>query len=290
VTKRQRYDHGISRRQSRSSTPPSISNPFDSNHFQIALTGAASGIGLATAHVLASRGAKLALADFNGDGLKKQAADLPNASSHTTTVLDVCDPQAVNDWIAATVSHFGTLNGAANIAGVHRENGRMLIDALDEDYDFVMGVNAKGVFNCLRAELRAMDPSVSSSAPKPSAQGKGCSIVNLASVAGLTGLPTSAAYCMSKHAVVGLTRVAAKEMGTLEHGAIRINAVCPGVIDTPMVQNLEKERGGVTSTRHQIFERKADPKEVAQIVAFLLSDESTFVNGSCYRVDAGWRS
>lgn len=166
----------------------------------------------------------------------------------------------------------------------------MIIDGLDEDYDLVMGVNAKGVYNCLRAELRAMDPSITKSAVQPTSHGKGGAIVNLASVAGLMGLTKSSAYCMSKHAVVGLTRVAAREMGSLEHGGIRINAVCPGVIETPMVQGLERGMGFVMPTQMQCFDRKADPKEVAQVVAFLLSEESCFVTGSCYRVDAGWRS
>ena len=203
-------------------------------------------------------------------------------------MLDVRDVDAVNAWISSTVEKFGKLDGAANIAGVHREHGNMIVEATDDDFDFVFGINGKGVFNCLRAELRAMDPTVNKHATKPDKEGHGGSIVNLASVAGLIGIPTSAAYCMSKHAVVGLTQVAAREHGGVERGGIRINAVCPGVIDTPMVAKLQTETGNVTATKAQCFDRLADPKEVAQVVTFLLSGESSFVNGTCYRVDGGW--
>lgn len=161
---------------------------------------------------------------------------------------------------------------------------------MDDDFDFVFGINGKGVFNCVRAELRAMDPSVNSKALKPSQPGHGATIVNLASVAGQIGIPTSVAYCMSKHGVIGLTKVAAREHGSLEKGAVRVNAVCPGVISTPMVAQLQKETGGVTSTKMQCLDRQAEPSEVAQVVVFLLSSDSSFVNGTCYNVDGGWRA
>jgi NAD(P)-dependent dehydrogenase (short-subunit alcohol dehydrogenase family) len=176
-----------------------------SNNLQgkvIAVTSAGSGIGLATAHILASRGAILSLADNQETLLNETVSSIASTGAIVTgTVVDVSSRSSVETWISSTVSEYGKLNGAANIAGVRgNQLGSATIENIeDEDLDFVWGVNAKGMLNCLRAEIRNTKD--------------GASIVNVASVAGIMGLPMSGAYVASKHTVVGLTRVAAIEKG-----------------------------------------------------------------------------
>jgi NAD(P)-dependent dehydrogenase (short-subunit alcohol dehydrogenase family) len=180
----------------------------------IAITGAASGMGLATAKLLAERGATLALADVQEPALKAAAEACKAASPSvdvSIAVVDVRDSKAVETWIQGAVQQFGRLDGAANIAGVFKPNLKNNVAAEeDSTWDFVMDINLKGVMSCMRAELKHLQ--------------KGGAIVNAASILGLQGSIGAAAYSSSKHGVIGLTRSSAKEAGPL---GIRVNCFCP---------------------------------------------------------------
>jgi NAD(P)-dependent dehydrogenase (short-subunit alcohol dehydrogenase family) len=181
----------------------------------IVITGAASGMGLETARLFAKKGAKLSLADVQEKPLKELEGELQQSGAQIITqVVDVRDRKAVEAWIAATVEKFGKLDGAANLAGVIGKQANVVgIDGLDDDeWDFVMGVNVVGLKNCLRAQVPHFN--------------EGAAIVNAASILGLIGAAKNLAYCASKHAVVGMTRSAAKELGPKK---IRVNCICPYV-------------------------------------------------------------
>ena len=187
----------------------------------IVVTGAASGMGLATAIGLFVRGADLSISDISEEGLEKavsamNAAATSKGTSNTiiTTVVDIRDSDQVDHWIAKTVKHFGRLDGAANVAGVIGKNYGVhkLTELSNEEWDFIHGTNLRGLFYCMRAELRVM--------------ANGGSLVNCSSVTGLEGHAKNAAYSASKHGVIGLTRSAANEVG--ERG-IRVNVIAPSV-------------------------------------------------------------
>lgn len=192
-----------------------------------ALTGASSGIGLGTALYLAERGANLSLADINGTALQKTRAEIASRSPSTDVfirVLDVRDAAAVRSWVVDTVAHFGRpLDGCANIAGVIGKDINLadISQVNPDDWDFVIGVNLRGVMNCLQAQL---DTSELPGGQRQHLLRNGGAIVNAASVAGLIGFTKNAAYIASKHGVIGLTRAAAKEVGSR---GVRVNAIAP---------------------------------------------------------------
>jgi NAD(P)-dependent dehydrogenase (short-subunit alcohol dehydrogenase family) len=193
-----------------------------STNFQgkvVAITGAASGIGLATAKMLASRGAILSLGDMNEALLQSTTKDIISAGGQAVaTTLDVRNRSAVESWVSDTVKREGRLDGAVNLAGVAgKQIGTANIEDIEDDaWDFVMDINLGGVLNCMRAEIKAMG--------NPKEGDRKASIVNASSIAGIIGMPKNGAYIASKHAVVGLTRAAAKECGAR---GIRVNAIAP---------------------------------------------------------------
>ncbi|KAJ4374727.1 hypothetical protein N0V83_001802 [Neocucurbitaria cava] len=240
----------------------------------IVITGAASGMGLETARLFASKGAKLSLADVQEKPLKDLEAELQQSGTQVyVQVVDVSNRKNVDDWIAATVEKFGKLEGACNLAGVIAKQSYVagIEDLDDADWDFVFGVNVFGMRNCLRAQVPHMN--------------EGSSIVNAASILGLIGAANNMAYCASKHAVVGMTRSAAKELGPKK---IRVNCFCPGPIDTPMLQQSYKIKGSATDFGFLPLGRAADQKEVPPLIEFLISDAASFITGNAVPIDGGW--
>lgn len=243
---------------------------------QVALvTGAAAGMGLATAKAFAEAGAAVALADVNEEAARAAAKELISAG-HKAIALrcNVADEAQVAAMVEQTVSTFGRLDAAFNNAGV-QSPAVETADATGEEFDRVNAVNLRGVWNCLKYELRQMREQQSGA------------IVNCSSIGGLIGLPGRAVYHASKHGVIGLTKSAA-----LEYAArgIRINAVCPGTIDTPMVaEMLAKEPEAMKEIlRDQPIGRLGRPEEIASAVLWLCSPGASFVIGHALAVDGGY--
>ncbi|KAF2489788.1 3-oxoacyl-reductase [Lophium mytilinum] len=240
----------------------------------IALTGGASGIGFQTALLLARQGTHLSICDISADALAEKTKEIEAVSTGKvlSTVVDVRSSAAVNSWIAKTVEAFGQLDGAVNLAGVVPKviNKERVQDLNDEDWNFVLDVNLHGVMYCMRAQLAQM-------------KDKG-SMVNAASICGVIGFPKNAAYTASKHAVIGLSRTAAKEVGERE---IRINCIAPGMIEGPMQQKSVAARGGEQVWKCQIM-RKGLPQEVASLITWLLCDETQYITGTVQIIDGGW--
>lgn len=240
-------------------------------------------MGLALAKLLATKGAKISICDVVQSNLDKARQDIPTKDLLVTKV-DVRDIAQVESWISETVKKFGRLDGAANLAGIiGRKPGSNFIPEHDEDdWDRIIGINLTGVMHSLKAELKAM---LSQSPP-------GGSIVNAASTAGLMGLKGHGAYVASKHAVVGLTKVCARDHGDK---GIRVNAIAPGVVETAMMSEI-RETGAAPDGPEKMVKafvpqgRVGEPEEVARLYAWLLGDESSFVNGSVYVIDGGWIS
>jgi NAD(P)-dependent dehydrogenase (short-subunit alcohol dehydrogenase family) len=239
------------------------------------VTGAASGMGLATARAFAEAGAAVALADVNEAAVRAAADGLVAGGGKAIGLrCNVADETDVSGIVEQTVSIFGRLDAAFNNAGV-QSPALETADVSGEEFDRVNAINLRGVWTCMKHELRQMR-----------VQGSGA-IVNCSSIGGLIGLPGRAAYHATKHGVIGLTRSAALEYASR---GIRINAVCPGTIDTPMVSEmLQKEPEAMKEIlRDQPIGRLGRPEEIASAVLWLCGPGSSFVIGHALVVDGGF--
>jgi len=241
------------------------------------VTGAGSGIGRASALAFAHAGARVVAADVDEAGGAATAAQLTDAGGDGVFVpADVAVAGDVAGLIAAAVARYGRVDYAHNNAGIEGSvaPGTAFHEYPEDDWDRVLGVNLKGVWLCMKAEITQM-----------LAQGSGA-IVNTASIAGLVG-GFSAAYTAAKHGVVGLTKDAALAYA---QQAIRVNAVCPGFIRTPMVERVLAARPEVEARwlAAEPVGRFGTPEEVAAAVVWLCSDAAAFVTGVALPVDGGW--
>src|SRR5689334_14546341 len=250
------------------------SNPLDFISKVALVTGASSGMGLATARAFAEAGATVVLADIREDLVKVEAQKLVTAG-HKAIALqcDVSDEAQVEQMVHSAVAELGRLDAAFNNAGVMARIAPTA-ESTREDWDRVIGINLRGVWSCMKYELRQMER-----------QGSGA-IVNNASVGALTGNPGIASYIASKHGVVGLTRTAALEY--VKRG-IRVNAVNPGLIDTQIARDVVSgdERAYAEIARHLPIGRAGRPEEIASAVLWLCSPGASYVVGHALTVDGG---
>ncbi|KAF5635218.1 D-arabinitol 2-dehydrogenase [Fusarium sp. NRRL 25303] len=225
-----------------------------------ALTGGASGIGFATAKVLAKRGATVSIADIDPDAMSTATAYFDEQGTEVlVSRVDVSQRPQVEDWLDATVEKYGRLDGAANVAGIiGKHHGlRAVAELEDEEWHKIIATEAPSSTLLLSMALRA-------------------------------GFAKHGAYDASKHGIVGLTRAAAKENG---HREVRVNAVAPGAIYTPLMKkawDMHNRPEDAAFDEPTAFQRQGTSEECASVIAFLLGPESTFVSGSVYEVDGAW--
>jgi NAD(P)-dependent dehydrogenase (short-subunit alcohol dehydrogenase family) len=251
-----------------------VSNQSDFSGKVALVTGAAAGMGLATAMAFAEAGAAVVLADVKEDAVEAAAEKLVAAGHQALAVgCDVSDDAQVEAMVDRAVAEFGRLDAAFNNAGVMARIAPTA-ESTRDDWDRVIGVNLRGVWSCMKHELRQMER-----------QGSGA-IVNNASVGALTGNPGIGSYIASKHGVVGLTRTAALEY--VKHG-IRVNAVNPGLIDTQVARDVVagSEEAYAEIAKNVPIGRAGRPEEIASAVLWLCSSGASYVIGHALTVDGG---
>jgi NAD(P)-dependent dehydrogenase (short-subunit alcohol dehydrogenase family) len=241
------------------------------------ITGGGGGIGRATALAFAREGARVAVADASADTAQQTVALVNQAGGQAMSLAcDVTDAVQVQAMVASVVSAYGRLDCAFNNAGIAGFQvdaaGRRTHEWADDSFDRMIAVNLKGVWLCMKHEIAHM-----------LAHGGGA-IVNTASIAGLIGLPTSSGYVAAKHGVAGLTKTAAIEYA---RDNLRVNAVCPGYIETRMTEDTMRRRGDQILSMVP-FRRMGRPEEIAEMVLWLCSDRASYVSGACYNVDGGY--
>ena len=243
------------------------------------VTGGGNGIGRAAALALAREGARVAVADFEAGAAQETVSLINQAGGQAISLAgDVTEEAAVEAMVRGVVAAYGRLDCAFNNAGIAPyqvdASNQLTSEWSEASFDRMIAVNVKGVWLCMKHELRVMQD-----------QGGGRSaIVNTASVAGLVGLRRASAYVASKHAVIGLTKTAAMEYA---EAGIRVNAVCPGFIRTRMTATTLQTRGEQIEAATPMA-RVGTPEEIAEMVVFLCSDRASYVTGAAYQVDGGW--
>jgi NAD(P)-dependent dehydrogenase (short-subunit alcohol dehydrogenase family) len=241
----------------------------------ILVTGGGSGIGRATSLLLAKQGAKVMIADYAPEGAERTVKAIKESGGDANCVAaDISIATQVEALIKQTVATYGRLDGAFNNAGIE---GKMsdTVDYPEDVFDRIMAINLKGVWLCMKYEIPQMLKT------------GGGAIVNTASGAGLVGVPMLSAYNASKHGVVGLTKTAALEFAQKN---IRVNCVCPGLINTPMVARMI-DSGGMNEQDFVAAEpvrRMGRPEEIGEGVVWLLSDAASFVTGHSMSIDGGY--
>lgn len=230
------------------------------------VTGGASGIGKAIAQALAAEGARVVIADLNESAGAAAAAEIGRGAR--SVQCDVCQEQSIVSAIQGALSNEGHLDVMVNNAGIGSMPGPLAQQSVD-DWDRVYSVNLRGVFLGVKHAARVMKA--------------GASIVNMASVAGIGGSPMLGPYGATKAAVIQLTQTAALELAQIP---IRVNAICPGWVETPLVEPLDRKM----LLRQVPLGRIGQPDEVAGLAVYLASDASSFVTGSIFRIDGGIRS
>ncbi len=236
----------------------------------VLVTGGASGIGAATARAFSAAGASIAIGDLDLAAATGLARELPTAEGFR---VDVTDRPAVEGFVAAARARFGRLDVLVNSAGI-----REIVPVLDLDpaeWHRVLEINLSGTFHASQFFARTMRED-----------GRGGSIVNISSSAGLMGVPNRAAYVAAKHGIVGLTREMAMELGPL---GIRVNAVAPGSVRTPLTERYFSDPELVDRlNRSHPLGRVAVPEEIASVILFLASEAASFVTGAILPVDGGY--
>jgi glucose 1-dehydrogenase len=243
------------------------------------VTGAAEGMGEATARLFAAHGAKVLASDVQSEIGEATVQSIRNEGGEASFVrCDVSKAAEVEAMVAAAVERYGRVDVAVNNAGVSPDN-EPLGNLIEAEWDRVIGVNLKGVALCLKYELAQIEK-----------QGDGGSIVNISSVSGFRPQPNNAAYNAAKHGVLGLTKTASLEYAPM---GIRVNTVAPGGIDTPMMQRAFEATGWTEAEFAPVISllnRLGRPDEVAQASLWLCSDLSSYVTGIALPVDAGFTS
>jgi NAD(P)-dependent dehydrogenase (short-subunit alcohol dehydrogenase family) len=242
------------------------------------VTGGGGGIGRATALAMVREGARVAVADFDAAAARDTVAEINAAGGQAITLTgDVTRARDVRAMVEDTMTAFGRLDCAFNNAGIagHQVDavGKKTAEWSEQSFDRMIAVNLKGVWLCMKEEI-----------PRMLSQGGGA-IVNTASIAGLIGLQTASAYVAAKHGVIGLTKTAALEYAEAK---IRVNAVCPGFIETRMTEPARASARGAAILMQIPYGRMGQPGEIAEMVVWLLSERASYVTGGAYNVDGGW--